>query len=453
MKTRLLLPDLSNSKDGEVCWEGCEYSKCGRTDKGVSAFGQVVGLRVRSSKPKKAPHQEILETGSDETTPEENTDAVRAQDAWHYVRDELPYMQMLNRVLPPDIRVLAWCPNPPTNFSARFNCKERRYRYFFANPAYAPAPASTQNRVPGNAWLNIPAMRQAAKKLEGLHDFRNLCKVDPSKQISDFRRRIFRADVVRAPAHLESGANTGSPGGASFSKEHHVINGVREVAQSSELYCFEVQGSAFLWHQVRHMAAILFLVGQGYEQPSIVDDLLDIEKTPAKPIYDMAADTPLVLWDCIFPEASNIGQDDHDFNGSTEYEDSMQWLYVGDTAGLSMNRDSSGVEDRKYGRMSIMEDLWSIWQSRKLDELLAATLVDVVAGQGKSTNEDSREEHRDRSARVFDGSELPRTVGRYVPIMQRECLDSPDVVNARYAVRKGLAAKATSGADAPVMGD
>ena len=49
------------------------------------------------------------------------------------------------------------------------------------------------------------------------------------------------------------------------------------------------------------MVAILFLIGQGLESPSLIDELLDIRKTPAKPRYEMADDAPLVLWDCIFP--------------------------------------------------------------------------------------------------------------------------------------------------------
>ena len=51
-KSRLIIPDDTNPlQPGEVNWEGCEYSKCGRTDKGVSAFGQVIGIRVRSNRP------------------------------------------------------------------------------------------------------------------------------------------------------------------------------------------------------------------------------------------------------------------------------------------------------------------------------------------------------------------------------------------------------------------
>ncbi|KAL9074385.1 MAG: hypothetical protein Q9157_004412 [Trypethelium eluteriae] len=56
MKTKLIFPTTKDgtpltSADADMSWWGCEFSKCGRTDKGVSAFGQVVGLRVRSSGP------------------------------------------------------------------------------------------------------------------------------------------------------------------------------------------------------------------------------------------------------------------------------------------------------------------------------------------------------------------------------------------------------------------
>ena len=43
---------------------------------------------------------------------------------------EIPYMHILNNVLPDDIRVLAWAPVGP-DFSARFSCLQRTYKYFF----------------------------------------------------------------------------------------------------------------------------------------------------------------------------------------------------------------------------------------------------------------------------------------------------------------------------------
>ena len=51
-KARLISPGGANPLEpGEVNWEGTDYTKCGRTDKGVSAFGQVIGIRIRSNRP------------------------------------------------------------------------------------------------------------------------------------------------------------------------------------------------------------------------------------------------------------------------------------------------------------------------------------------------------------------------------------------------------------------
>ena len=61
------------------------YSRCGRTDKGVSALDQVVSIRVRSNKPK--------EPLADTTE----------------VKEEIDYVKTLNRCLPDDIRILGWC--------------------------------------------------------------------------------------------------------------------------------------------------------------------------------------------------------------------------------------------------------------------------------------------------------------------------------------------------------
>jgi tRNA pseudouridine38/39 synthase len=42
--------------------------------------------------------------------------------------------------------------------------------------------------------------------------------------------------------------------------------------------------------QVRCMAAVLLMVGRGQEDPSIVRKLLDLEASPCKPQYAMAAE-------------------------------------------------------------------------------------------------------------------------------------------------------------------
>ncbi|XP_066221252.1 tRNA pseudouridine(38/39) synthase isoform X5 [Saccopteryx leptura] len=219
------------------------YHRCGRTDKGVSAFGQVISLDLRSHFPKGRDSEDF-------NLKDETTDAAR----------EIRYTHILNRVLPPDIRVLAWAPVEPS-FSARFSCLERTYRYFFPR-----------------ADLDIVTMNCAAQKYVGTHDFRNLCKMDVANGVINFQRTILSAQVELV--------------GQSLAEERW--------QEPFQLCQFEVTGQAFLYHQVRCMMAILFLVGQGMEKPEIIDELLNIEKNPQKPQYSMAVEFPLVLYDCKF---------------------------------------------------------------------------------------------------------------------------------------------------------
>ena len=73
-----------------------------------------------------------------------------------------------------------------------------------------------------------------------------------------------------------------------------------------EVFAINVKGKAFLWHQVRCMAAVLFMVGRGQEEPEIVSRLLDVEAHPGKPHYRMAPEGPLVLFRCAFKDLEFI---------------------------------------------------------------------------------------------------------------------------------------------------
>jgi tRNA pseudouridine(38-40) synthase len=68
------------------------------------------------------------------------------------------------------------------------------------------------------------------------------------------------------------------------------------------MYAFVIKGSAFLWHQVRCMVAVLFLIGQHKEEPSLIDELLNVEKDIGTPEYAIASEVPLVLWECGFKD-------------------------------------------------------------------------------------------------------------------------------------------------------
>ncbi|XP_075034821.1 tRNA pseudouridine(38/39) synthase [Mixophyes fleayi] len=210
------------------------YHRCGRTDRGVSALGQVISLDLRTAAEGKP---------------------------------ELRYTQMLNRVLPADIRVLCWAV-VPSSFSARFSCRSRTYRYLFPR-----------------AQLDVEAMDCAARLLEGTHDFRNLCKMDVANGVVTFIRTVLSARVEPVPE---------LPGdGGPF-----------------QLYHLQITGLAFLYHQVRCIMGVLFLIGQGKEEPDVIRKLLDVERNPCKPQYNMAVEFPLVLYDCQFDDIEWIGEKD-----------------------------------------------------------------------------------------------------------------------------------------------
>ncbi|KAI0131043.1 pseudouridine synthase [Daldinia grandis] len=412
VKACLIFPESPD----EVNWDAWEYSKCGRTDRGVSAFGQVIAVRVRSNRPLPKKEQ-LAESGQ----PDENGEAGLDEGAeetdkkgeFNDFTDELPYCRLLNKLLPPDIRMLAWCPTTPVDFSARHDCRERQYRYFFTQPAFAPIPQSFENpensstRVKGG-WLDIEAMRQAAKKFEGLHDFRNFCRVDQSKININFERRVFESDVVEV-----KDAETALP---FLDREEFRPPGMNLQGKLPKVYYLHVRGTAFLWHQIRCMVAVIFTVGQGLEDPSIVDKLLDFEAEPRRPNYQLADEVPLVLWDCMFPR-------------SEKPENALKWVYIGEENPLN-----------QHGTGGLLSSMWEYWRERKMDELLAGQLLNVISSQADiSLRMDPKAPlHIPGTTRTFEGGDRERLVGKYQPLLQKSRLPSPAEAFDREARRKGF---------------
>ena len=477
MKARLIFPTpVAGLEDGDVNWEGCEYSKCGRTDKGVSAFGQVIGLRVRSNRPlaKQRPLSEeedaVTDTLNGQSGPSDSiyegegrgdsscgsscTDMSGDDEtSFDPIADEINYPQVLNRLLPPDIRVLAWCGELPKDFSARFSCKGRAYKYFFTQPAFSPTvgpeATSSQDRnfkVPQSrreGWLDIEAMQKAANCLEGLHDFRNFCKLDPSKQIDNFERRIYRSSIDEMEPHVTPMGYLDHRHFTEFSGKDYDFE--KKVTTSAfKVYAFTFFGTAFLWHQVRHVVAILFLIGQGLEAPSLVNELLDVQKNPQKPQYDMADDAPLALLGCMFPAGDDDGSE------GWEPKDSLRWVSVGDQNGSGSQITSVRGRD-KYGPGGLMDQMWKVWRQSKIDELLAGFLVDAINRWDRNlssyAHEHARKDSTRESQKVFSGGNSARLVGKYVPVLEKPRMERVEIINARYLERKSANKGNTSNAD------
>ncbi|EJD34883.1 pseudouridine synthase, partial [Auricularia subglabra TFB-10046 SS5] len=307
---------------------GCDWDRCGRTDKGVSAASQVVSLWIRTAK------------------------------------KEFPYVSMLNRVLPPSLRILAWAPVADT-FSARFNCRYRHYKYFFSPDG-----------------IDLARMRAGAALLLGEHDFRNLCKLDAAKQISNFRRRIDRADISEVEG----------TGGA--------------------LYVFDLIGTAFLWHQVRHIMAVLFMVGSGAEPVELMRALLNVDGADAevetvdrKPEYQMADGLPLVLWDCAYDPADVpwVQDVDEDEDTNTDANEPSRLL-----------DQMSGIHTRSLIQATMHKHFLDTARRYRITGAKNPNCVDVLLGAGHV-----------------------KTLSRYQPVLQRKRLENVEVLNERWRQGKG----------------
>ena len=253
-----------------------KFSRSGRTDKGVSAFQQVVTTRVRtklssglgvtkwidpSAMPiddRQAEHIYDVSMGCESAesllSPDKKdvTLSTALNDVTEITADDSDYdfVIMINRNLPPEIRILSWFPVQDESFSARHNCLGREYRYFFPR---------------GN--LDVNAMKKASKLFCGLHDFRNFGKINGDKPTT-LLRRIDEFEIV-----------------------------VNDSSVDPFHMCYaQVKGSGFLYHQVRNMMAVLYLIGAGLEEENVITTLLDVEANERKPSYVLADAEPLVLY-------------------------------------------------------------------------------------------------------------------------------------------------------------
>ncbi|KAH3676371.1 hypothetical protein WICMUC_002002 [Wickerhamomyces mucosus] len=295
-----------------------KFSRCGRTDKGVSAMNQVVALEVRSN----------LTVGEQQ---------LKGNDA-----KELDYINILNSILPSDIKIHTICLRPPKDFDARFSCTSRYYKYIFSKKG-----------------LDIELMRQGASNYLGEHDFRNFCKIDGSKQITNYNRSIYRAEISQ-------------------------IN--------DEMYCFELQGSAFLWHQVRNMISILFLIGQKLESPEIIKELTNIDKYPTRPVFEMGNDLPLILYDCKFEN------------------DEIEWI-----------KPENNSKNEKT-----LSSIYANWLEFSLKQQIGKFMFEFFV------NDEFNDDINSRRTRVNLGDGKGRIVNDYQPLNKRERLESFEIVNERW---------------------
>lgn len=150
------------------------------------------------------------------------------------------------------------CEIVPDDFSARFDCIARHYKYIVLNRA--AAPVLDKNRV----WwvprkLNMRAMRAAATRLIGQHDFTS-----------------FRATQCQAKSPIKTLDTC-------------------KITRHGDAVTFEFSARSFLHHQVRNMVGTLVEIGLG--KPYDIDEIFAAyarsaagPTAPAAGLYFVSAD-------------------------------------------------------------------------------------------------------------------------------------------------------------------
>jgi len=146
--------------------------------------------------------------------------------------------QAIGSRLPKDISLLHVCEAPP-GFRATSDAISKLYRYTIHNAPGRPVERHRQRYV-YHFWhpLDLERMREAARRLVGEHDFAAFATRGSERETTV--RRILRFEITR---------------------------------QFDELSC-DVEGTGFLYNQVRNMVGTLVEVGRGRWEPAYVVEIL-----------------------------------------------------------------------------------------------------------------------------------------------------------------------------------
>ena len=184
----------------------------GRTDTGVHAMMQVIHF---------------------------DTDVNRPETAW---------VRGVNAFLSKSVRIV-WAKLVDDTFHARFSAVQRSYQYWLVNQTTAPA-INADRAGWYHLHLNVAAMQEAIKYLQGEHDF-----------------SAFRASECQASTPIRTLHNA-----SITAHNQHII--------------FNFSANAFLQHQVRNMVGALIYVGKGRYSPQFMQELLiQKNRTLAPPTF------------------------------------------------------------------------------------------------------------------------------------------------------------------------
>jgi tRNA pseudouridine38-40 synthase len=142
-----------------------------------------------------------------------------------------------------------WAVPVDDTFHARFSARSRHYQFLLFNHPIAPAIMSGKS-----SWFHLPLdlekMNEAAKYLEGEHDF-----------------SAFRASECQAKSPIRNLYQA-------------------SIVKHGDYLVFNFSANAFLHHQVRNMVGALVYVGKGNYSPDFIKTLLaSKDRTKSPPTF------------------------------------------------------------------------------------------------------------------------------------------------------------------------
>jgi tRNA pseudouridine38-40 synthase len=160
--------------------------------------------------------------------------------------DEGAVVRAVNARLPLSVRVLS-ASQAPDAFHPQFQARSKTYRYRIWN-ADVVSPIERAYSWHVQTPLDVPAMADAARRIEGRHDFAAFQAAGADTATTE--REMFSSKVARTNLSADQAAADGA------------------------LIVYEVTGSGFLRHMVRNIVGTLVEIGRGRQAPGWMEDVI-----------------------------------------------------------------------------------------------------------------------------------------------------------------------------------
>ena len=209
-----------------------KWTRAARTDKGVHALGQVVGLKV------------LLAEGKEDA-----------------------FMAAVNAALPRKVEVFD-CIRVTSSFNAKFNCVKRRYEYWVPSYVFAPDVNRTESDPERTSWQQPPVEELKALREE---------KLAKNGRISPQTFALFQACLARyvGTHEFHNFTKKVAPNDPARKRVMFKVEAdAPKVVDGVEIIRVRVFGQSFMLNQIRHMVGLAIEISRRGLSADLVDEAM-----------------------------------------------------------------------------------------------------------------------------------------------------------------------------------